>query len=194
MSMKSHVRQLKRIGACSNAVEFVSRYQSLQDAWDACPNVDWMLWLMNKTLPSITLWDAEHRKLMWVLFKILRPRLLVSLRCQKATNEFSKRLQAWVTFKSQDGWANLLYRWNKLSKMIADDAPHGGGVGLCSFGNLFGYESRVHIGAMSVLTSMFLTWHPHRDRKERRIVRMFREAYPECPKIKNPERRRCLPV
>lgn len=39
---------LKSLGACKEAVEWTKNYSSLDDAWAACPRVDWMLWLWGK--------------------------------------------------------------------------------------------------------------------------------------------------
>jgi hypothetical protein len=46
--VKAHVATLRRLGACSDAVEYAKGHETLQAAWDACPRADWMLWLMGK--------------------------------------------------------------------------------------------------------------------------------------------------
>ena len=46
--MNKHVEYLKKLNACSEAVEFAGKYSSLQKAWDACENGSWMLWLCGR--------------------------------------------------------------------------------------------------------------------------------------------------
>ena len=44
-----HVLKLRRMGACREAVEFAKKFKTLQAAWNACRNPDWMQWLLEKT-------------------------------------------------------------------------------------------------------------------------------------------------
>lgn len=53
------IEQLKAKEACDDAVEWASNYTSLADAWDACHRPDWMLWLHDNGL--ITLSDRDLR-------------------------------------------------------------------------------------------------------------------------------------
>jgi len=46
--MKDHVKFLKTLNACHGAVEYAGRFDTLQDAWNACERGDWMLWLVGK--------------------------------------------------------------------------------------------------------------------------------------------------
>jgi len=41
---KPHVRILRRLGACSNAIAWAAGYPSGLAAWRACERGDWMLW------------------------------------------------------------------------------------------------------------------------------------------------------
>ena len=43
--MRPHIKYLKKLGACSVAVDWAKQYDSLQEAWDVCERGDWMLWL-----------------------------------------------------------------------------------------------------------------------------------------------------
>jgi len=43
--MRPHIKYLKKLGACSVAVDWAKQYDSLQEAWDVCECGDWMLWL-----------------------------------------------------------------------------------------------------------------------------------------------------
>jgi len=38
------LERLKQLGACAEAVEFASHYDSLEAAWNACENAYWLLW------------------------------------------------------------------------------------------------------------------------------------------------------
>jgi len=44
--MKPHIAYLKKIDACPNAVEWAEKFDSLQEAWDACERGDWMIWFI----------------------------------------------------------------------------------------------------------------------------------------------------
>ena len=46
--MKTWLRQIKRVGACEDAVEWAEQYNSLAEAWAECERGDWMLWLSGK--------------------------------------------------------------------------------------------------------------------------------------------------
>ena len=48
--MKTYVRQLHALGACSEALNWAeaSPHQTLESAWLACERGDWMLWLVAK--------------------------------------------------------------------------------------------------------------------------------------------------
>ena len=49
MSHKDFVKDLKVIGACSDAVEFVVKNKySLKEVWNKCERADWMLWFACK--------------------------------------------------------------------------------------------------------------------------------------------------
>jgi hypothetical protein len=43
-----HVTKLKQLNACDNAIEFASKFNTFQEAWDACERSDWMIWIINK--------------------------------------------------------------------------------------------------------------------------------------------------
>lgn len=41
-------KKLKVLGACDGALRWVGRRRSIQKAWDECPNVHWMVWILQK--------------------------------------------------------------------------------------------------------------------------------------------------
>ena len=43
------VDNLKKLGACSEAVEWAATQKSMKDAWANCERGDWMLWLLART-------------------------------------------------------------------------------------------------------------------------------------------------
>ena len=43
-----HIKYLKKLDACSEAVVWAKEYPTLQKAWDDCERGDWMLWLIGK--------------------------------------------------------------------------------------------------------------------------------------------------
>lgn len=42
------IKLLNSLDACSEGIKFVSKYDSLESAWNACRRGDWMLWLAFK--------------------------------------------------------------------------------------------------------------------------------------------------
>ena len=44
-----NVTLLKQLKACEPAVKWASQQKSRQQAWDACPRGDWLLWLLIRT-------------------------------------------------------------------------------------------------------------------------------------------------
>ena len=54
------IKLLKKLNACSEGIEFVSKHDSLESAWKHCPRGDWMLWLADKVkVPIKTLTLAK---------------------------------------------------------------------------------------------------------------------------------------
>lgn len=46
--MATTVRELRRIGACAEAIEWAERQPSPASAWRACGRGDWMLWIVGR--------------------------------------------------------------------------------------------------------------------------------------------------
>ena len=46
--------QLKKLEACNSAIEWVGN-KTTKQAWDACEKGSWMLWLISKTNPKVSL-------------------------------------------------------------------------------------------------------------------------------------------
>lgn len=44
--MTTHLDMLKRLGACSDAIEYCATHPDLRQAWKACGRGDWLLWLL----------------------------------------------------------------------------------------------------------------------------------------------------
>lgn len=40
--------EIEKYGPCSGAVEFRKQFNTFQEAWEACPRGDWMLWIAKK--------------------------------------------------------------------------------------------------------------------------------------------------
>jgi hypothetical protein len=49
---------LRRLGACAEAIEWAAGYDTLEAAWSACRRGDWMLWLLGRTCKC---GDDQHR-------------------------------------------------------------------------------------------------------------------------------------
>ena len=48
--MPHFIEYLQSIPACCPAIEYARQYPTLAAAWDACDNVEWMLWLCDRAL------------------------------------------------------------------------------------------------------------------------------------------------
>jgi len=46
----THIADLEKLNACSEAVAYARGFSTLQDAWNACERGDWMLWLVGHTM------------------------------------------------------------------------------------------------------------------------------------------------
>ncbi len=46
--MKTWVKEIHRLGACTEAIRVLERHDSIQDWWATCDRGDWMLWLLGK--------------------------------------------------------------------------------------------------------------------------------------------------
>jgi hypothetical protein len=58
--MKS-IKILEKFNACPAGIDFVSKYDSFESAWNACERVDWMLWIaakLNVPIKTLTLAKA----------------------------------------------------------------------------------------------------------------------------------------
>jgi len=94
----AHVQKLIDLGACSGpgeSIEFVERYATAQEAWDACKRSDWMLWLWRRVGPK----DAAGAK--------VSARLAVA--CARTAIPFVKteedRTEMVAILDGLDGWA-----------------------------------------------------------------------------------------
>ena len=57
--MKTHIKKLKELHACREAVEWAGQFDTKQEAWDKCVRGDWMLWLLGKLSGDS---DSDSRK------------------------------------------------------------------------------------------------------------------------------------
>ena len=46
--MKEWLLPIRKLGACSEALEWADNYDSLEDVWVKCKRGDWMLWLLGR--------------------------------------------------------------------------------------------------------------------------------------------------
>ena len=56
----NHIEYLHSVRACYAAVEYARQYPTLAAAWDACDNVDWMLWVCDRALPMMYALGFDH--------------------------------------------------------------------------------------------------------------------------------------
>ena len=69
--MKTHVRLLRTMGACSESIVFAKKYPSLTAAWKHCERGDWLLWFISRAVKAE--WGTpEHRKIVGVACRCAR--------------------------------------------------------------------------------------------------------------------------
>jgi hypothetical protein len=73
--MKKHIRFLKDMHACDEAVQFADDFRSLKSAWNACERGDWMLWLIRRTMNK----DDESQLRVLTLAKAICAKLVLHL-------------------------------------------------------------------------------------------------------------------
>ncbi len=57
--MKTWIRPIQKLGACSAALKWADNYKSLNEAWAKCERGDWMLWLLGQLSDNP---ESESRK------------------------------------------------------------------------------------------------------------------------------------
>ncbi len=70
MDMKRQIKVLRKMGACSEALDWLSARPSWGVAWTVCPRSDWMLWLLIRLLKT----PAREYKLakVWADYEAVR--------------------------------------------------------------------------------------------------------------------------
>jgi len=48
MKINDYILKIKKLGACSEAIEAAHQYETSQKLWEDCDRGDWMLWLIGK--------------------------------------------------------------------------------------------------------------------------------------------------
>ena len=110
---KPHVRKLKRLRACAEAVEFARGFDSMQGAWDACERGDWLLWFVGKGTRADG--GLRHRKLVLVACQCARR----GLKYVKAGEE--RPLKA---IETAEAWANKAKGVTPADVRAAADAAY----------------------------------------------------------------------
>jgi hypothetical protein len=54
-----HIEALAKLNPCDEGAEWFAAQATPQEAWDACTNPDWMLWLLGRT-PRV---EGDHQRL-----------------------------------------------------------------------------------------------------------------------------------
>jgi len=70
MEMKQFLEYLKNRSACEEGVKFTERYETPQEAWDACENSNWMSWLLRRTLRNPN--PEQHKSLVRIACEAAR--------------------------------------------------------------------------------------------------------------------------
>ena len=59
--MKTHIAQLKSIGACEKSIEWAEKFDSGEEAWKACDRYDWIEWVVDRLELRNAAYDEARR-------------------------------------------------------------------------------------------------------------------------------------
>ena len=91
--MKSHIEQLKRLGACQEAVTWADQHPDMAAVWVNCGRGDWMLWLCGKLSGEP---EGEERKRL----------VLVACDCARLALPHATDPQVLVAIETAERWVN----------------------------------------------------------------------------------------
>lgn len=91
--MKRHTLTLRKLNACDEAVEFASKYPTLQKAWDACERGDWLLWYAGIKAGKPE--SAKRKKL-----------VLCACECARLALPYTKDPRVLKCIETAEAWAN----------------------------------------------------------------------------------------
>ncbi len=57
--MKTWIKKIRKMGACSDAVKWGEHFKTLEEAWAKCERGDWMLWFLGKLAGGV---GSDSRK------------------------------------------------------------------------------------------------------------------------------------
>jgi hypothetical protein len=92
--MKKWIKELYKLDSrppCAEAVEWAENYDTLQEAWDACPRGDWMVWLLDRIL-------VDHKKI--VQLSCMNARLSLPYITDPHVRYLIEVIEAWVEGKA----------------------------------------------------------------------------------------------
>lgn len=90
--MKTHIQQLKKLGACQEAVTWADQHPDIETVWRECQRGDWMLWLAGKTSGEVG--SPSRRKLVFVAAQCAREVLPIFERSQPDDDRVRKCIEA----------------------------------------------------------------------------------------------------
>ena len=91
----NHIKQLNKLNACSAAVKYAKKFETLQSAWDSCERAEWMFWLIGKTTQSKA-WSDERK-----------PIVLCALECAETVKHLWPKKQE----KQIENSIDVLKKW-----------------------------------------------------------------------------------
>lgn len=111
---------LEKLGACEDAQKWAEQFDTLPDAWRACPRADWMLWLLGK-MTGTPGWPSHQtvvrlacacarRALRYVPEGEERPRLAIEAAEAWAVNPTPQNARA-ARDAARDAWAAAGAAW-----------------------------------------------------------------------------------
>jgi hypothetical protein len=89
--MKGWIKKLHEMSACQEAIDWAEQYDSLQEAWDACPRGDWMGWLLDR---------LEVNKKQKMKLYCMNMRLALPFTDDKRVRHTIEVIEAWVEGKA----------------------------------------------------------------------------------------------
>jgi len=96
--MKTFITKLKRLNACSDAIEWAKQYNTWQEVWDNCERADWLLWIAGKMVSKEGC--SSKKEIVFVACKCTRTVLKFIPKKEKRPLKAIQTAEAWVKGKA----------------------------------------------------------------------------------------------
>ncbi len=110
------IEKLKKTGPCQEGLDWASKYETAQEAWDACERADWMLWAWGENCKED--YSKSHKNMVLACVKISKKSIkyIENKEIEKLVKKSLNTTERWakgekgVTLKDiEDGIQNSKY-------------------------------------------------------------------------------------